>query len=438
MSNVKIAAAVALALSGISAAQAALPTTAACAATTNDIYIAGSSAVQSALFTALAAGPFAANGPPAYYKSSSNGNFQMLCGFDASNALVAVHYRAEGGSVVGALPLITPAHAIRFLDLTATGLPAAVAFPGFATIPVAGSSAVNGTNDSWGPANTIQHLVDVGITDIEPSQFANANYPAAYDHAVFGGGASSANFTSLTTTALVDQVFGIFVNTSGFNGNAATGQAVNLTRETVANILDGTITDWSQVPSATGGVVSTTSENIVLVNREAGSGTRTQASIYFLDYGCSQTNRPVVNNPVSPAPAFATADALAAANTPGGMTYAGIDNNTAAKAPGLTLASISSVIPTNLKATSGEYDDWYEARMIRSGTTVPASALAIYTYMLGTLPAVAHAPQAASILATPNVAGNTTAVPVVAVGATPIYINPFGRSGNSCNAPKKL
>jgi ABC-type phosphate transport system substrate-binding protein len=437
MSNAKIAAAVALALSGISAAQAATPTTAQCAATTNDIYIAGSSAVQNGLFAALAAGPFAANGPAAYFKSSSNGNFQMLCGFDASNTLVAVHYRAEGGSVVGALPVIAPAHAIKFLDLTGTGLPAAVAYPSSATIPVTGSSAVNGTNDSW-TNNVITHLVDVGITDVEPTQFVGSNYPAAYDHSVFGGGATSANFASLVTTPLVDQIFGIFVDTSGFNGNAATGQPVNLTRETVAAILDGTYTDWSQVPSATGGQVSTTAANIVLANREPGSGTRTQASIYYLGYNCSQTNRPVVDNAFSPAPSFATADALAAAHTPGGITYASIDNNTAAKAPGMTLATISSVTPNTLTATSGEYDDWYEARMIRSGTTVPAPALAIYTFMLNTLPKVANAPQSAQILATPNVAGNTTHVPVVPQGATPIYINPFGRSGNSCNAPKAL
>jgi len=436
MSNVKIAAAIALALGGISAAQAALPTTAACAATTNDIFIAGSSAVQNALFAALAAGPFAANGPPAYYKSSSNGNFQMLCGFDASNTLVAVHYRGEGGSVVGALPLISPAHAIKFLDLTGTGLPAAVAYPANATIPVTGTSAANGTNDTWSQ-NVVTHLVDVGITDIEPTQFSGANYPAAYDHTVFGGGATSANFGSLSTTPLIDQVFGIFVNTSGLNGGG-TGQAINLTREAVANIIDGTYTDWSQVPTASGGQVSTTPANIVLVNREAGSGTRTQASIYFLGYNCSQNTRPVVNNIFSPAAAFATADALAAANVPGGITYASIDNATAAKAPGMSLASINGVVPSNLRATSGDYDDWYEARMIRSGTAVPAAALAIYTYMNTQLPKVANAPQATSVLATPNVAGNTTSVPVTPVGATPIYVNPYGRTGVSCNAPKRL
>jgi ABC-type phosphate transport system substrate-binding protein len=432
MSNLKIATAVALALGGVSAAQAALPTTAACAATTNDLYIAGSSAVQKALFLALAGGPFAANGPAAYYKSS-NGNFQMLCGFDASNNLVAVHYRAEGGSVVGALPLVAPQHKIRFLDLTGTGLPAAVAYPSSASIPVAGSSAANGTNDSWGPTNTVQQFVDVGITDVEPTQFANANYPSAYDKTVFGGTGSSANFASLTTTALVDQVFGIFVNTSGINGGG-TGQAINLSREAVAGILDGTYTDWSQVPGAAGGVVSSTPKTITLVNREAGSGTRTQASIYFLDYGCYQTNRPVAET--GAADAYATSDALAAANTPGGITYASIDN---AGATGMSLASINGIAPTNLAATGGQYDDWYEARLIRAtNTSPPAPALAIYTFLATQLPSVSKAPQAADILATPNVGGNVSAVPVVGVGATPIYINPYGRNGSSCGTPKKL
>lgn len=434
MSNLKIATAVALALGGVSAAQAALPTTAACAATTNDLYIAGSSAVQKALFLALTAagGPFAANGPAAYYKSS-NGNFQMLCGFDASNNLVAVHYRGEGGSVVGALPLVAPQHKIRFLDLTGAGLPAAVAYPGFASVPVAGNSAANGTNDSWGPVNTIQQFVDVGITDVEPTQFTGANYPTAYSPAVFGGNGSSANFGSLTTVGLVDQVFGIFVNTSGINGGG-TGQAINLTREAVAGILDGTYTDWSQIPGANGGVVSSTPKTITLVNREAGSGTRTQASIYFLDYGCYQTTRPIAET--GAADAYATSDALAAANVPGGITYASIDN---AGAAGLSLASINGIAPTNLAATGGQYDDWYEARLIRAAnTTPPAPALAVYTYLANTLPSVAKAPQAADILATPNVGGNVSAVPVVGVGSTPIYINPYGRGGSSCGTPKKL
>jgi ABC-type phosphate transport system substrate-binding protein len=434
MSNVKIAAAVALALGGISAAQAAIPTTAQCGATTNDLYIAGSSAVQKALFLGLtqSGAPFGTQGA-AYYKSS-NGNFQMLCGFDASSNIVAVHYRAEGGSVVGALPLVAPQHKIRFLDLTGAGLPAAVAYPGNAVIPVAGSSAANGTNDSWGPTNTVQVFVDVGITDVEPTLFTGANYPSAYDKNVFGGNGTSANFGSLTSTALVDQVFGIFVNTAGFNGNPATGQTVNLNRQAVAGILDGTYTDWNQVPTATGSVVSTSSQTIKLVNREAGSGTRTQASIYFLDYGCYQTTRPVAET--GAADAYATADALAAANTAGGVTYASIDNLGAA---GLSLAQLSGVTPGNLAATSGQYDDWYEARLIRAAnTTPPAPALAIYTYLRDTLPAVAHAPQATDILATPNVGGNTTAAPVVPVGATPIYVNPYGRSGSSCGTPKRL
>lgn len=434
MSNLKIASAVALALGGFSAAHAALPTTAACAASNNDIYIAGSSAVQKALFTALTApgGPFFTNGPAAYYKSS-NGNFQMLCGFDAANNLVAVHYRGEGGSVVGALPLVAPQHQIRFLDLTGAGLPAAVAYPGSASVPVAGSSAANGTNDTWGPTNTIKHFVDVGITDVEPTQFVGANYPSAYDKTVFGGTGTSANFGSLTTTGLVDQVFGVFVNTSGINGGG-TGQAINLSREAVAGILDGTYTDWSQIPSPAGGMVSTSSQAITLANREAGSGTRTQASIYFLDYGCYQTNRPIAET--GAADGFSTAASLAAANVPGGITYASIDN---AGAAGLSLASINGIAPTNLAATSGQYDDWYEARLIRAANTTPlAPALAIYTYLANTLPAVAKAPQASDILATPNVGGNVSAVPVVAVGATPIYINPYGRSGTSCGTAKKL
>jgi hypothetical protein len=437
MDNAKIAAAVALALGSVTAAHAATPTTAQCAAsTTVPLYVAGSSAVQKALFAGLAAGPFAANGPPAYYKGS-NGNFQVLCGFDASSNLVAVHYRAEGGSVVGALPLVPPQHKINFLSIG--GCPAAVAYPANATCATTGTSATVGTSDGWG-GNVTQQFVDVGITDIEPAQFTAANYPSAYSPAVFGS-ATGAQFGALVTTPLVDQVFGIFVNTSGFNGGGATGQAVSLTREAVANLLDGTYTDWSQVPTVSNagvaGVVSTSAAAVTLVNREAGSGTRTEASIYFLDYNCGQTTRAIAEgNPLTDS--FATSDALAAAaKVPGAFTYASIDNDVSAN---LTLASLQGTFPTNLAATSGLYDDWYEARLIRATNTTPAApALAIYNFLRDTMPTVASAPKVKDILATPNagVPANATAVPVVGVGAPAIYINPYGRAGSSCHEPSK-
>jgi hypothetical protein len=428
MRNYKIASAVALALGSISAAQAAAPTVAQCKAPTDTLYVAGSSAAQNAFANALNTDAFG-GGELAF--SASNGNFKAYCGISANASfapvgdVVVVHYRAEGGSVVGALPIVS-GKAIKFLDLTNA------AVTGVA-VTTTGTSAANGTTDSWGGPLTA-HTVEVGVTDVEPGQFVNANFPSAYSAAVFGA-ATPTQLANLPKSALFDQVFGLFVNTSGLNAAGTTGQAINLTRETVANILLGSYTDWSKVPTATGGQVSTVAATIKVINREAGSGTRTGASIYFLDYGCGKAVS--INDPTPGTDGFATADVLATAGaTPGAITYASIDN--AGKA-NLSTVSLYGVAPSNLAATSGQYDWWYEAQLIKGTILTPAGST-IFGFLQKELSTVNTAPHVADILAIPNAGSpaNTPAVPVVANTAQPgaaIYVNPFTRGGASCAIP---
>jgi hypothetical protein len=430
MRNLKIAAAVAMAIGSVPAAYAVAPTLANCQNPSNALFLAGSSAAQKGFFSAVNTDGLGGNGVT---YTSSNGNFQALCGISSNASLapignaVVIHYRAEGGSVVGALPVVS-GKAIKFLDLsTAATLGGA--------LTTTGTSATVGTTDGWGGALT-SHTVEVGITDVEPAQFTGSNYPSLYSTAAFGT-ASPAQLAGLTKTALVDQVFGLFVNTSGINGGA-TGQAIDLSRETAAAILKGTYTDWSQVPTASGGRVSSVAKAITVVNREAGSGSRAGASIYFLNTGCAPTGS-TINDPTPASDAYATGDALAAAgNTTGAITYASIDN--AGKA-NLTTVSLSGVAPSNLAATAGTYDWWYEAQLIKGTITSPGGA-AIYSFLTTELSAVSTAAHFASILAIPGVAGNVKAVPVVpspppagTTGTTTIYVNPFTRSNNSCNVP---
>jgi hypothetical protein len=428
MRNLKIASAVALALGGAAAAQAASPSLAQCAAPSATLYVAGSSAAQNAFANALNTDLF--GGSEATY-SASNGNFKAYCGFSA-NATVApvgnvivVHYRAEGGSVVGALPIVSN-KAIKFLDLTSASVTGTA-------VTTTGTSAAQGTTDGWGGPLTA-HTVEVGVTDVEPGQFAGANYPSAYSPAVFGS-ATPAQLSGLQKTVLFDQVFGLYVNTSGMNASGATGQAISLTKESVANILTGTYTDWAKVPSATGGQVSTVSEPIVVVNREAGSGTRTGASIYFLGYGCSQTKTPIAETGAGDG--YATADVLATASaTPGAITYASIDN--AGKA-NLSSASLYLQAPSNLSATTGLYDWWYEAQLIKGTISSPGGS-AIYSFLVNELSTVNTAPHVVDILAVPNVGSpkNVAVVPAVANTASAgaaIYVNPFTRGSNSCATP---
>jgi hypothetical protein len=436
MNNLTVAAAVALALGAASAAQAA----GTCASPDFALYVAGSSAAKPAFQVALAADLFSSESS----FSSTNGDFEAFCGpISATGAtktgltagsIATVYYRAEGGSVVGALPIVS-GNAVNFLDLAGTGCAV--------TNPVTtGTSAANGTTDTWGGCVTT-HGVELGVTDLEPSVFlASAkNYPTAYSAAVFGT-ASPAQLVTLASGSipLFQQVFGIFVNTSGINGGAV-GQTLNLSKETVAQILTGHYTDWSKVPSDTGGAVSSTSQTIAIKNREAGSGTRTGASLYFLGQEC--TTAPIsLKDGAASNDSYATGDVLkAAASVPGSITYASIDNKT--KQSNLSLVSLSGVAPSNLAAASGQYDYWYEATAINGNTTGTSGGIttpggaAIATFLTGgELQALATAPHAIDINVIPGRGGNVAVVPITSsAGTATIYLNPFTRSGNSCNVP---
>jgi hypothetical protein len=438
MNNFKIAAAVALALGGgvVSQSAFAAPTPAQCAAPAASLYVAGSSAAQPSFANALANDLFDSTGETTISAPSSataNGNFKAYCGFAkagngagvATGAITTVFYRGEGGSVVGALPVYS-SKPVKFLDLTGAGC--AVAAP-----VVTGLSANVGTTDGWTGCVT-SHLIEMGVTDVEPAQFKGTNYPSAYSATVFGS-ATSAQLSTLATRPLFQQVFGLFVNTSGINGGG-TGQAIDLSKETAAAILSGAYSDWSAVPTATGGAVSSTSQAITIVNREAGSGSRTGASIYLLGTGCSPTGG-TISDPTPRTDGYATGDVLAtAATTPGAITYASIDNN--GKQAALTMASINGVPPSNLAATSGKYDWWFEATSTQKGTIASPGGQGIYTWLTsGELSNVATAPHALDVLAIPGVGTNSGTVPATetasAVGGVTIYVNPFSKNGNSCS-----
>ena len=437
MRNLSVATAVALALGAASAAHAD-----SCANPTYALYVAGSSAAKPAFQTALANDLFSSESS----FSSSNGDFEAFCGpisaAGAANtgltagATATVYYRAEGGSVVGALPVVS-GKPVNFLDLTGAGC-------NVATPPTTGTSAANGTNDSWGGCVTT-HGVELGVTDLEPSVFlaSAGNYPTAYSTTVFGS-ASPAQLSTLASTSipLFQQVFGIFVNTQGINGGGV-GQALNLSKETVAQILTGHYKDWSKVPSTSGGAVSSTSQAITIENREAGSGTRTGASLYFLGQECTGANAIKLKDGAASLDSYATSDVLkAAAGVAGSITYASIDNN--GKQPNLTLVSLSGVTPSNLNAAAGQYDYWYEATAVNGNTTGTSGGIttpggsALASFLTGgELQNLATAPHAVDINVIPTAGTNSATVPLTSstVGGKTIYTNPFTRGGNSCNIP---
>jgi ABC-type phosphate transport system substrate-binding protein len=349
-----------------------------------------------------------------------------------AGSVVTVYYRTEGGSVVGALPVATN-HTIKRLLLsdsscTGSGLSGACT--------VNGSTTTSGLNDTWAGAVT-NDVVQLGVTDVEPGQLTANDYPTNYASSAFGS-ATPAQMRGLTTSPLLQQVFGLYVNTSGQGLSS-----LNISKETAANILNGTYKDWSKVPDINGQPLTTTSHAITRIQREPGSGTRTAANIYFLNYQCGST----ASTPPRPGETlnFSTGDELTAVNsTPGAIGYASIDNTlsgpNSTKFPNLALVHINNVTPNTTVAASGQYDFWFEATLVPNPTVNANSQTATLSdYLQANLPDLSTAPALPDINVIPFAsANNNPTVPLTTnggSGTTLVNVNPFTRSGNSCNVP---
>jgi ABC-type phosphate transport system substrate-binding protein len=435
-----IAAGVAAALAG-GYVQATPPTITEASGSTNTLFIAGSSAAKNAIITGvetdICGDPGGASNTLLVSSTGGTKNFFALScnipvaiGSIPATTLVTIYYRTEGGSVVGALPVIS-GHNIKRIDLTNGGCAGSGTT---ATCPITGSTTANGPNDTWGTA-IVPDTVDLGVTDVEPGQLTGNDFPTQYAASAFGA-ATTAQMKNLNNQAkpLFDQVFGLVVNNTGGGLPAA----INLTQQSAANILNGTWTDWHQVPdAATGTVIAAAKSPITVVNREAGSGTRTSANIYFLGYQCSSPN----SIPGSTGN-FSTTDLMNQVNTtPGAIGYASIDNvqdpHTGTSFPNVVLANINGVTPSNKLAATGQYDYWYEAQLIpATGLTGPQ--LALSNFLVGDLPKLANAPSEPDINVIPGVASNVARPTLQSngkAGTSQVFVAPYTRGSKSCNVP---
>jgi hypothetical protein len=420
-------------------ASAAVPTLAQANAPTDALVMAGSSAAASAVGTAIEKDLCGSAANTLIAKSTGgSGNFLAFSCFTANavtgipvNTLVTIYYRTEGGSVVGALPIVSSKQ-IKRLNLGDT---VNCSLSGnAATCTVGGTTSTSGTTDAWTGA-VVADTVQLGVTDVEPSQLTNADYPSNYSAAAFGT-ASPTQLKALSTTKLFDQVFGLVVNKSG-----QTFTSVNLSKESAANILLGNFSDWSHIPDAiSGNAISSAPSTITRINREPGSGTRTATNIFFLGYQCGSPNSipPVTGETLN----FSTTDELVAANgTPGAIAYTSIDqilnpaNGT--KFTNLVLATIDGVTPSSLAAATGRYSYWYEATLVPAAG-VAGGSLSLSNFLQLDLPKLATAPAVPQILVIPGVGGNAATVPPTSNGLTgtsQIFVNPYSRGGNSCSVP---
>jgi hypothetical protein len=444
--NIKVAAAVAAVLASGSAL-ASQPSPASAAAPAVALFIAGSSAAKNAVLGALETN--ICGGSFSLFSSSGDTNFfAVSCTPAASTGLPSANgsniftiwYRDEGGSVTGALPLVTGA------TINQLSLAGATGSAGSYTVAVAGSSGTNGIDDSFA-SGVAKQPVQFGITDVEPGALILDNYPSAYKPSVYGK-ATAGQLGNLTATTLFDQVFGIFVNTSGgaFSASETGGQGkapgqpntLNLPKDSIANILQGNVANWNAVSDTNGNAVTATSQPIQIVNREQGSGSRTATSIFFTDDECSATATTIAESTGGTADFFSTGNVLAAANgIPGSITYASIDNAGSTSFPNLTLVNINGVVPSQLAAAAGEYGDWFEATGVTGAnfSSLTADQQGLITDLIAAFQTQATAPNTADILAIPGNSTNTAALPISGTLANKILVNSYTRSGVSCNAP---
>lgn len=442
--NLKVAAAVAAVLAAGSAV-ASQPTPASAAAPAVSLYISGSSAAQPAIISALETG--LCGGSFSVFSSTGDTNFFAVSCTPASgvvtgatgSAIFTVWYRDEGGSVTGALPLVSGS------SINQLSLAGASGSGGVYTVAVSGASGTNGIDDSFG-GGVSKAQVQLGITDVEPGALIANNYPSAYLQSVYGH-ATSAQLAGLSATALFDQVFGVFVNTTGgnFSSSETAGQgsataSLSLSTAAIGNVLNGNDTDWSTVSDINGNAVTSNSQPIVIINREQGSGSRTATDIFFTTDSCNKVPQlPILESTGGTADYFSTGNVLAEANlVAGSITYATIDNAGSSKYPNLTLVAINGVQPSNLAAAAGAYGDWFELTAVKNTSVVPLNTTqaALVTYLIGQFQK--SPPVAADILGNPNFTG-AAQLPIsgssTTSGGKTIYTNPFTRSKVSCADP---
>lgn len=445
--SMQIAAAVAAALGASSAVLAAPPALSTAAAAPVSLYVAGSSAAKNGILAALQTNLCGGAANALTLSSTGNTNFfAVSCTVAASTGLsfagqvATVYYRDEGGSVVGALPIVS-SKTIAQLNLSdTTNIPSCASGATACAPTVGGSSASNGTTDTFTGAVT-KKAVQLGITDLEPAVFVGAgdNYPSAYSASVFGT-ASPAQMSALSGTSqpLFQQVFGVFVNVSGGAFGSPLPTSLSISKAALTNVLQGNVTDWNQVSNTAGSAVATASDPIVLVNRESGSGSRASAAIYFTGDECSASAATIADPAGAAGDFFSTGNVLAAANTTtGGVTYASIDNFSTTTYPNLALVAINGIAPSNLNAATGQYDYWFEATAVPA-PSLSGNSLALANFIISALQTEATAPHLVDVLAIPGLSTNNAALPVsgtASSGAATIYVNQFTRGGSSCNTP---
>ena len=260
-----------------------------------------------------------------------------------------LYYRSEGGSVYGVGPL---AKNVPIKRLVVNSMCTAATPPAFGNCPVSG---YNGwTDTAFGGSNLVNSLVDLGVSDVEPSRFAGENWPAS-GTSVLGSQPSAAQLNALSSQTAMGTVFGVLVHRD-------LTAVTDLSRQDINSIFTGQYGDWSQVASANN--TGTTAGAITVCRQDPGLGMQIAASIYFNGQGCpvgypfvTAPSGPLFGNPVIQTYSNSSMNTCVSTR-PGSI---GVQIYTVTPPSNTKWVTINGKQPGKVAAALGDYDFWFES-----------------------------------------------------------------------------
>lgn len=451
----------------LAAAVAATFAAGAASAATVDIYVSGSSALQSFFQKDLQAsicggGTAIAN---LSYKDTTLASSAGQPGFtyySCANGTTtyALHYASDLGSTWGVAGALNPTlQRDQIVTACATGT---------ATCNDTGHfDRINDTSTALNASGVMgQHASDILTFDVEPTLFTSDNWPTANSDTTLipnklSTTPTAAQLAGISTSVMNGQIFSIIVNNAvpgvGISGgNAAGTQFTNLSTNSIRAILTGQYNTWNEVPEVSGS--DATGLPIVLCRRDHGSGSEISASLTFSGVECGAASSPIAAtnnagnlNTVLEEPTSADVKTCVNANA-GGIGLVGLG-----LAATYTTVAIDGYAPNAHNAAAGHYNFAYEDHA--QNNTAHSGASSATQTVVATLLADAAAQaklvnyyHETAALGTGGVAGYTTAAPagyyaVQGVGGNAVAntaggaftaatqpVSLFNRNGNSCQA----
>jgi hypothetical protein len=204
------------------------------------------------------------------------GTLTTTTGTVAAGTNVMMIYKFNGGSFANGLAPDANAGATTLIYPSLASIEAATAVAG--TTP--GTACTTGL-PTYSMTNTLEttgRAPDFGLTDVEPTMFQGFNNPSAADGGYpknDNGGAPPAT----TSDGIYDNLFGVAVTDNVYTG---AHPKTNFSRAEVEGIIEGTISDWSQIYADDGTALA--AGGIIFFDRGEGSGTKASGSQYFLGY----------------------------------------------------------------------------------------------------------------------------------------------------------